>query len=465
MTRENHVTLSALNKRIKEALKLSFPENVWVVAEIAQLQENISGHCYLDLVEKDATTDRIIARNKGTIWAYTYRMLKPYFETTTRQVFSSGLKVLVNVGVEYHEQYGLSLTIRDIDPAYTVGEMALKRQQTILQLQEEGVFEMNKELELPTLPQKLAIISSSTAAGYGDFMDQLMNNQEGIKFYTCLFQATMQGENAPQSIMEALNHIDENLELFDAVVIIRGGGASMDLSCFDDFNLCYFASQFPLPIITGIGHERDESVLDMVAHTSVKTPTAVAEFLVDCISRELAYVNDLQENIISSVQQQSEKASLRLELLAQKFPVLARQYIIRHENRIQRIEENLEASPQRFLRDKKQHLSKLQDRFAGEAPLLLQSHRNKLLFLKERMGRSTKNLLASKKQQMRHFEEITNVLNPQNVLKKGYSITTKNGKAIFSASDLHEGDILHTEFYNGGIASIVKTKNDENEKN
>lgn len=464
MISENHMTLSALNRKIKDAVKLSFPEHVWIVAEIAQLQENISGHCYLDLVENDAKTNKTIARSKGTIWAYTYRMLKPYFETTTRQVFSAGLKVLIHVGVEFHEQYGFSLSVRDIDPAYTVGEMALKRQQTILKLQEEGVLDINKELELPTLTQKLAIISSSTAAGYGDFIDQLKNNTEGIVFYTCLYQATMQGDNAPASIMDALGRIDENLDYFDAVVIIRGGGASMDMSCFDDFDLCYFASQFPIPILTGIGHDRDESVLDMVAHTTLKTPTAVAEFLVNGIMREAAYLQDLQDNISTLIQEQAERAKARLDLLAQKFPVLGRQYLMHHDNRIQRIEEKLQNAPMRYIHDQKKHLAQMEQRFAGEAPLLLKSHVHKLKFIMERTRRTVSNFLSQKKMKLNHFEDITNAVNPQNVLKKGYSITSKNGKVIVFASEINDGDILQTQFYKGRVASIVKNKNEKNEK-
>lgn len=458
MSRENNISLSTLNKNIKQALKASFPDNVWIVAEIAQLQENTSGHCYLDLVEKDSASNRIIARNKGTIWAYTYRMLKPYFETTTRQAFSAGLKVMINVGVEYHEQYGLSLTIRDIDPAYTVGEMALKRQQTIQKLQEEGVMDINKEHPLPTLPQKLAIISSSTAAGYGDFMEQLKNNAEGLVFYTCLFQAKMQGDEAPESIMDALNRIDESLAYFDAVIIIRGGGASMDLNCFDDYELAYFAAQFPIPIITGIGHDRDESVMDMVAHTHLKTPTAVADFLINTIAQQAAYINDIQAQITSAIQSQAERARIKIDGLAQKFPALAKQYIIKHENRIHHIEEKLHALPKRYLLTEKQNLHNLQQRIAKETPLLLRTHRNKLNFLAERLSRTSTFFINNKKQQLAHLEEITNVVNPQNVLKKGYSITTKNGKAIIFASEVKDGDVLRTTFFDGEVSSLVKSK-------
>ncbi|HRX13343.1 MAG TPA: exodeoxyribonuclease VII large subunit, partial [Draconibacterium sp.] len=224
---EQKLTLFELNEQVKESLAKAFPSTVWVIAEISELKENRNGHCYLELIEKQGT--EIIARSRATIWSYTYRMLKPYFETTTGQFFTQGIKILVQVSVEYHASFGLSLNIRDIDPVYTVGDMAMQRREIINRLQLQGVFEMNKELQLPFVPQKIAVISSATAAGFQDFMNQLENNDFGFKFYTKLFQATMQGSDAVPTIINALERIYEYEDFFDAVVIIRGGGATADL--------------------------------------------------------------------------------------------------------------------------------------------------------------------------------------------------------------------------------------------
>ena len=276
-------TLFELNEQIKDTLCEAFPSTVWVVAEVSELKENRSGHCYLELVEK--VENEIIARSRATIWSYTYRMLKPYFETTTGQFFSHGIKVLVQVTVEYHPAFGLSLNIKDIDPTYTVGDMALQRKEIIARLQNEGIFDMNRELQLPLVPQKIAVISSKTAAGYQDFVHQLNSNAHGFIFYTQIFEAWMQGTGAVKSIIGALERIYQYEDFFDAVAIIRGGGATADLSCFDNYELAFNLVQFPLPVITGIGHEKDDTIIDLVAHTRMKTPTAVAEFFINGVER------------------------------------------------------------------------------------------------------------------------------------------------------------------------------------
>lgn len=276
----SQLTLSELNLLIKEKLDETFAGLVWVKAEISEFTVNRNGHCYLELVDTDPVSSQVIARARATVWSYTFRMLKPYFESTTGQAFATGLKVLVSVKVEFHPLYGLSLNIRDIDPAYTMGDMAIKRRDIILRLQQDGVFDMNKELELPVVPQRIAVISSPTAAGLQDFLNQLAHNPSGIWFYTRLFPATMQGAETADSIIRALDQVFQYENSFDVVVIIRGGGAQLDLASFDHYELAYHVAQFPMPVITGIGHDKDETIVDLVAHTKMKTPTAVAEFLI-----------------------------------------------------------------------------------------------------------------------------------------------------------------------------------------
>ena len=251
------MSLLELNNRIRDALQGAFPETLWVVAEISEIKVNRTGHCYLELVEKDDVTDELTARARATIWSYTFRMLRPYFETTTGQPLAEGIKILVQVSVEYHPGYGLSLNIKDIDPTYTLGDLALRRREIIRRLEEAGVFHMNQELPLPLVPQRIAVISSATAAGYQDFTDQLENNAYGFRFEVRLFEAFMQGSEAVPSILDALDRIFHEEAAFDAVAILRGGGSQADLSCFDHFDLAFAVAQFPLPVITGIGHEKD----------------------------------------------------------------------------------------------------------------------------------------------------------------------------------------------------------------
>jgi exodeoxyribonuclease VII large subunit len=309
------LTLSALNLQIKEALLDAFPATVWVVGEISELKDNRSGHCYLELIEKEGT--EIVARSRATIWSYTYRMLKPYFETTTGQLFTQGIKILVQASVEYHPAYGLSLNIKDIDPTYTVGDLALQRKEIIDRLKSEGVFEMNKELELPLVPQKIAVISSATAAGYQDFMNQLETNEYGFKFYTKLFEAFMQGAGAVPSIVNALDRIYKYENFFDAVVIIRGGGATADLSSFDNYDLALNITQFPLPVVTGIGHEKDDTIIDLVAHTRLKTPTAVAAFFINGVERYYERMLELENAVVQYTRETLDFQKEKLERIAE----------------------------------------------------------------------------------------------------------------------------------------------------
>ena len=259
------LSLLELNSLVRRSLEQCLPDEYWIQAELSDVRSNTTGHCYLEFVQKDPRSNNLVAKARGMIWNNIYRLLKPYFEESTGQLFTSGIKVLVKVTVQFHELYGYSLTVLDIDPAYTLGDMARRRREILLQLEEEGVLTLNKELEMPVLPQRVAVISSATAAGYGDFCHQLQHNPGGFYFYTELFPALMQGNQVEESVLVALDRINARINEFDVVVIIRGGGATSDLSGFDTYLLAAACAQFPLPIITGIGHERDDTVLDSVA--------------------------------------------------------------------------------------------------------------------------------------------------------------------------------------------------------
>src|ERR1035437_7708458 len=298
---KERLKLSELNGLVKKAVTGAFTAPVWVIGEISELKTNRSGHCYLNLIEKEEEGDAIVAQARATIWSYTFRMLRPFFESTTGQQLTEGIKVLLSVSVEFHELYGYSLNIRDIDPTYSLGDMARRRREIIARLQADGVAEMNKELTLPLVPQKIAVISSATAAGYQDFVDQLTNNQAGYHFDLKLFPAIMQGNQAETSIIDALEQIYLYENFFDAVVIIRGGGSQADLNCFDNYNLAYYITQFPLPVITGISHEKANSIVDLVAHTRLKTPTAVAEFLINGVAQFDGRLDELKNRFIGII--------------------------------------------------------------------------------------------------------------------------------------------------------------------
>ncbi len=297
MEEKNPIGLLALQEQVKRHLEDHFFESVWLQAEISELKQNPSGHCYLTLVEKDPGSNALLARASAVIWASTWRMVKPYFEAQTGRALAPGLSVLVRVQVSYSVLYGLSLVIYDIDPSFTVGELELARQRTIARLEAEGMFDMNAQLSLPLLPRRLAVVSSPTAAGWRDFRRQLEGNEYGFHFRLQLFPAVMQGDAAPESIIGALDQIAAEADSFDAVLILRGGGGAMDLVCFDDYELAVNVAQFPLPVLTGIGHDHDFHIVDMVAHTHLKTPTALADWLLDRFSGEAWRLDTLVQRL------------------------------------------------------------------------------------------------------------------------------------------------------------------------
>lgn len=293
---EKRYTLQLLNALVREAIEIELPDEYWVEAELSECRES-RGHCYMELVEKDETSNTPIARASAKCWKQTWAMLQPYFERTTGQSLRAGMKVLLKVYAQFHEAFGFSWIVTDIDPTFTLGDMAQRRQAIIRKLKEEGVFDLQRELTIPRFCQRIAVISAETAAGYGDFCRQLTENEYGLQFEPTLFPAIMQGEQVEQSVIAALNSIHERINDFDIVVIIRGGGSTSDMSGFDTLALAENVANFPLPIITGIGHDRDECVLDMVSNMRVKTPTAAAAFLISHLADTLQHVNDLQQRI------------------------------------------------------------------------------------------------------------------------------------------------------------------------
>lgn len=405
------LSLFELNRFVKQALHNHLPDTYWVQAELSDVRSNSSGHCYLEFVQKDTGGNHLIAKARGTIWSNIFKMLKPYFEQETGQQFASGIKVLVQVSVEFHELYGYSLTVLDIDPTYTLGDMARRRREIILRLEEEGVLTMNKELDMPLAPQRIAVISSATAAGYGDFCDQLKNNPYGLSFQTKLFPAVMQGERVEESIISALESVYQELDEWDVVVLIRGGGATSDLSGFDTYNLAANCAQFPLPIITGIGHERDETVLDIVAHTRVKTPTAAAEYLIGRLYETALKLEDHASRVVNKVEERLNWEHTRLNRLSERIPMNVRMCLQAGHYAVKGIQHRIDVA--------------LQER------LLKEKHRLQLL------------------------EHQVRTASPEHLLKRGYSITLLDGRAVTDISMLKEGDVVTTRYAKGESQSVI----------
>lgn len=426
------MSLQELNALVRKSIRLCLPDEYWVQAELSDVKVNYSGHCYLEFIQKDEKSNALIAKARGIIWSNVFHQLRPYFEQETGQAFCSGIKVLVKVTVDFHELYGYSLTVVDIDPTYTLGDMARRRKEILHRLEEEGVLTLNKELPMAELPQRVAVISSATAAGFGDFKNQLLHNPDGFVFYPKLFPAVMQGEQVESSIIAALDRINRHIERWDVVVIIRGGGATSDLSGFDTYDLAANCAQFPLPIITGIGHERDDTIIDMVSHTRVKTPTAAAEYLVSCIREKAECLDELTTALYQDVPALLNREKEKLGQWISRFPAKV-------EMRLQREHFNQERVAGRI-------------QSAWNTCYLTERYR---LQIEQRLSMA----LASRVQQEKHrltlIENQLTLADPSLLMQRGFSVTLKNGKAVKDISTLRAGDELTTRVANGEFKSKV----------
>lgn len=477
MSSDQTISLYELNRMVKLSLQEGLPQQLWIRAETSDVRVNQNGHCYLEFIEKDGTGKGIIAKARAAIWSNIFVMLRTYFESATGQPFTSGLKVMVQVSVEFHEVYGLNLNVQDIDPAYTLGDQALNRAAIIRQLEEEGVLGLNKELELPALTNRIAIISSPTAAGYEDFCNQLYNNSQGFAFYTKLFPAIMQGDRTEDSIIAALERIYDNIDSFDTVIIIRGGGATSELSCFDSYLLAASIAQFPLPVITGIGHERDETVLDIVAHTRAKTPTAVAEFLISHMQETASDLEQIQDYISDTVNDRIQSENDSLAQIDSYFFHLARSWhkdqlnilqsagiLLRKEIQIRRKEcdSKLSNLEHKLIRESKQCVKEQTNNLSNHTENLkknakIQSNQiDKLYNISELLKKTSLNILTNKREKMDVLSKLVELASPTNILKKGYTLTMLDGKLLKSVEGLEKGNLITTHFVDGEITSEVK---------
>lgn len=451
------MTLNQLNLLVKQALKNAFSMPVWIVAELADVKENRSGHCYLELVEKREADEAVVASARATVWSFTYRTLKPYFETTTGKSLQKGMKVLLRVEVTFHELYGYSLNVKDIDPTFTMGDLERKKREILERLTREGVINMNRELEFPLLPKNIAVISSPTAAGYGDFMDQLHHNPYGYHFHTALFPALMQGEKSAESIIGALERIYAYEELFDAVVIIRGGGSQTDLGCFDSYELAVNVAQFPLPIIAGIGHERDETIVDRVAHQSLKTPTAVAAFFVEAFSENDNFLADMRDRFVYGVTRKMEEEKKRQLLFLTSLQQQLMTVLEKQRHRLELIVGRSDQYVNRFIQQQ-QYL--LEQKKMRTTDLITVSLERQYLLLEERRRQLTvlsQQLITRQKHLLEVGMTTVRFADPGKILERGFSITRYDGKMVRDVNQLPAGVRIETEVASGRIVSCVES--------
>ncbi|HLN19915.1 MAG TPA: exodeoxyribonuclease VII large subunit [Bacteroidales bacterium] len=449
------LSLSELQAVIRDSLYISFPDMLWVVAEISEIKENYAGHRYLELVEKQGDSNNIKARIRAVIWCKKYSLLNSYFRNVTGEALKSGLKILIKARIEYHELYGLSLDICDIDPAYTIGELSVRRQLIIKQLEEEGIFEMNRQLELPLIMQRIAVISSKNAAGYQDFINHLENNSYGYVYYTKLFESPVQGSETETGIIKALDRIVELADKFDAVAIIRGGGSQVDLSWFDNYNIAYHITQFPLPVFTGIGHEKDMSVTDMVAFSALKTPTAVADFIVEHNASAEKYLINLWTGIQDASRTILEQSRRRVDSARIKLLPMTRNLLSEMQNRIAGKVMRLVKNGTYYLNSTSVSLAGYQSGLSSAIRSLITGKKELLNFRKNSLKPATVFFLKSKGTLISSYEKTVEILNPENVLMRGYTITYRDGTIMKSSKTAANGDQLITKFRDGTVSSRV----------
>lgn len=415
MTAPSHITLSELQRRIKDAVEQALPLPVWVVAEISDMKVNQSGHCYMELVEKPSsnhkTTTQPVAQCRAVVWRSQWGMISAYFRSATGSPLQAGMKILAKVLVSYHELYGLSLQITDLDASYTLGEAERQKQLTIEQLKTDGVWDMNREVAMPLLVQRVAVVSSATAAGYRDFCNEL--SEGGYAFRVELFEAMMQGAAAEESICGQLESIANRAAEFDVVVIIRGGGSVNDLSCFNSYRLCSYVAQFPLPVLTGIGHDKDTSVADMVAHTPLKTPTAVAGWLTERMARHEAWLDESLTRLHDMAIAASTRERLRIERLYGELS----QYAVG-------------ACEQ------------------GKAMLVLKQ---------EQLQALIDRVVEREKVRLQGFEAVVEARHPQNILRMGFALIRSAGKVVGSTDGLSAGAMVEIEMSDGKLSAEVKS--------
>lgn len=434
----NTITLQEFNNRIKRLLADPSVMNCWVVAETTDVR--INQHCYLQLLEKNPKTGATVAKIKAIIWGSQFRFLNARFKQVTGRDIGNDMKIMVCLSVNYSPQYGLTVVINDINPEFTLGDMERQRQEILNRLTQEGIIGQNKTVPVPPVPQRIAIVSAAGAAGYGDFMKQLTDNKYGVCFYPCLFQATMQGVKTVPTVLTALDKVEQNQHLFDCVVIIRGGGGTEELNSFDNYDLARRVATFPLPVIVGIGHERDITVLDYVAGIRVKTPTAAAEHIILQAANALAHIGDLSNQVVSIARDYIARAKEQLSYYAGNLPIMAQRIIDTNTLRLQNFIQNIPLHVQRRIEGENAQLARQKDAIKNAVAQVKMKETMRLEALGDKIE----------------------LLSPRKVMARGYTLTTCEGKIMTDAAQLEAGKLVTIHFRDGkvvaGTQSVIKDK-------
>lgn len=434
----NTITLQEFNNRIKRLLADPSVMNCWVVAETTDVR--INQHCYLQLLEKNPKTGATVAKIKAIIWGNQFRFLNARFKQVTGRDIGNDMKIMVCLSVNYSPQYGLTVVINDINPEFTLGDMERQRQEILNRLTQEGIIGQNKTVPVPPVLQRIAIVSAAGAAGYGDFMKQLTDNKYGVCFYPCLFQATMQGVKTVPTVLAALDKVEQNQHLFDCVVIIRGGGGTEELNSFDNYDLARRVATFPLPVIVGIGHERDITVLDYVAGIRVKTPTAAAEHIILQAANALAHIGDLSNQVVSIARDYIARAKEQLSYYAGNLPIMAQRIIDTNTLRLQNFIQNIPLHVQRRIESENAQLARQKDAIKNAVAQVKMKETMRLEALGDKIE----------------------LLSPRKVMARGYTLTTCEGKIMTDAAQLKAGKLVTIHFRDGkvvaGTQSVIKDK-------
>ncbi|MGL5683469.1 MAG: exodeoxyribonuclease VII large subunit [Marinifilaceae bacterium] len=450
-----YISLLALNKQIKTVLSRSLPSSIWITAELTEIQNNSSGHCYLQLAEKREEDDTLLATARATIWASTYRLIRSHFVATTGRELAKGMKILIKVEVIFHEVYGFSLNVKDIEPTFTLGDIERRRREIIERLTKEGIIDLNRELEFPLLPKRIAVISSATAAGYGDFIHQLENNSYKYKFHITLFPTVMQGDKTSASVLNSLSLIANQYEAYDVVVIIRGGGAQQELASFDNYEIAASIATFPLPVIAGIGHERDETIVDRVAYLKVKTPTAAAAFLIEAFAEQEGFLDACAEQV----------KLLGREVITQhrqqhcNFSMICHQIVTKvlqtNELKLSNISQNSEHLVKQRLLTSEIYLNNIPLQIENKTQRFYQQQQHTLERLEQNIKQLATQILNEQNSKIELFQISQRLADPRNILQRGFSVTRVNGKAITNCMEVADGDIIETQLMHGTLTSKI----------
>ncbi len=457
MDSNSFLSLSLLNGLIKDTLLGNFMEDMWVVAEIADMRSAVSGHCYMELVEKK--NDKIVARIKANVWSYSFSKIQGKFLSETGTNLQKGMNVLFIVTVNFHEQFGLSLVVKDVNTEFTLGAIAKSKKEALARLKKEGLLRLNSELELELVPKRIAIISSPSAAGYEDFMNQIKNNSKNYLFELTLFDALMQGEQSVASIIGALNTVRERKLEFDSVTIIRGGGASLDLNHFDSYELAAAVANFPLPVISGVGHERDLTILDEVAHTRVKTPTAAASFYIQQLDDFSDHVIGLSEDLSSVVNKKLSTEREKNTKYRAGFSVLCQQFLNVKKRGASELSNKVRNVGSKMIEKNKLLLQSKKSQIGSSGNLLIQNAFNRRKVLEMTLTNVCKSFLESKKRDVLFKKKSVSLVDPINVLNRGFAmVKNKDGRYLKSKSAVDNGEALELVFKDGSVDVTVNKK-------